>query len=74
MRVLLVSHSYSDPGFRDKLDALTGASARLRDNPDLRAEFGARSIDRARHHYSQEVVMNQIVDLYQYLVGSHAAA
>ena len=50
------------------------AIGRIRDNAALRADLIARGLDRARRCYSQDVIMNQIVDFYGQVLGRHATA
>lgn len=54
--------------------ALAAAIGRIRDSAALRADLIARGLERARRCYSQDVIMNQIVDFYGQVLGSHAAA
>jgi glycosyltransferase involved in cell wall biosynthesis len=54
--------------------ALAAAIQRIRDSAALRADLIARGLDRARHCYSQDVIMNQIVDFYRQVLGRHATA
>jgi glycosyltransferase involved in cell wall biosynthesis len=53
--------------------ALATAIHRVRDNPALRADLVARGRERVRRCYSQDVIMNQIVDFYGQVLG-HATA
>lgn len=52
--------------------ALAAAIHRIRDSAALRADLIARGLDRARRCYSQDVIMNQIVDFYGQVLGRHA--
>jgi len=54
--------------------ALAAAIQRIRDSAALRADLIARGLDRARRCYSQEVIMNQIVDFYGQVLGRNATA
>jgi glycosyltransferase involved in cell wall biosynthesis len=54
--------------------ALADAIQRVRDGADLRADLIARGLDRARRCYSQDVIMNQIVDFYGQVLARHATA
>ncbi|MEO7912029.1 MAG: glycosyltransferase [Roseiflexaceae bacterium] len=54
--------------------ALAAAIGRIRESPGLRADLIARGIERARRCYSQDVIMNQIVDFYGQVLGRHATA
>jgi glycosyltransferase involved in cell wall biosynthesis len=55
-------------------EALARAIDRLRENPELREQLARCGIARARRCYSQEVVMDQIVTLYQQVAGQYATA
>ncbi len=52
--------------------ALAAAIQRIRDSAALRGEMIARGLERARRCYSQDVIMNQIVDFYGQVLGRHA--
>jgi len=54
--------------------ALAAAIQRVRDNAALRADLIARGRERAQRCYSQDVIMNQLVDFYGQVLGSHATA
>ncbi|HEU5100474.1 MAG TPA: glycosyl transferase family 1, partial [Roseiflexaceae bacterium] len=53
--------------------ALAAAIHRVRDHAALRADLSARGRERALRCYSQDVIMNQIVDFYGQVLG-HATA
>jgi glycosyltransferase involved in cell wall biosynthesis len=52
--------------------ALAVAIHRIRDSAALRADLIVRGLERARRCYSQDVIMNQIVDFYGQVLGRHA--
>jgi glycosyltransferase involved in cell wall biosynthesis len=54
--------------------ALAAAIHRVRNSAALRAELIARGLERARRCYSQDVIMNQIVDFYTQVLERHATA
>ena len=54
--------------------ALASAIHRIRDSAGLRANLIARGLDRAQRCYSQDVIMNQLVDFYTQVLESHATA
>ena len=54
--------------------ALAIAINRIHESAGLRADLIARGLERARCCYSQDVIMNQIVDFYTQVLGSHATA
>jgi glycosyltransferase involved in cell wall biosynthesis len=52
--------------------ALATTIRRICDSAALRADLIARGLDRARRCYSQDVIMNQIVDFYGQVLERHA--